>query len=128
MKKLLLILLCLPMIGFGQDSDTSSLVLYIPNCFSPNNDGVNDTFGPKGMTVNPNSVEMFIYNQRGMLIFTSDSINDQWDGSYSCTTKTNEVDFLPNNKNILGVYIYIINVVDAFNKTFTYTGKITLIA
>jgi len=115
------------MIGFGQDSDTSSLVLYIPNCFSPNNDGMNDTFFPK-MTENPNSFEMFIYNQRGMLIFTSDNINDQWDGSYSCTTKTNEVDFLYDNINeILGVYIYIINVVDAFNKTFTYTGQITLI-
>ena len=116
------------MIGFGQQT-TSSLVLYIPNCFSPNNDGNNDTFGPIGMTEIPNSFEMFIYNQRGMLIFTSDNINDQWDGSYSCTTKTNEVDFLPNNiNNILGVYIYIINLVDAFNKTFTYSGQITLIA
>ena len=126
MKKLLLILL-IPMIGFGQQT-TSSLVLYIPNCFSPNNDGNNDTFGPIGMTEIPNSFEMFIYNQRGMLIFTSDNINDHWDGSYSCTTKTNEVDFLPNNINKMSVYIYIINVVDAFNKTFTYTGQITLIA
>ena len=115
------------MIGFGQQT-TSSLVLYIPNCFSPNNDGNNDTFGPIGMTEIPNSFEMFIYNQRGMLIFTSDNINDHWDGSYSCTTKTNEVDFLPNNINKMSVYIYIINVVDAFNKTFTYTGQITLIA
>ena len=128
MKKLLLILLCLPIIGFGQDSDTSSLVLYIPNSFTPNNDANNDTFGPIGMTEIPNSFEMFIYNQRGMLIFTSDNINDHWDGSYSCTTKTNEVDFLPNNINKMSVYIYIINVVDAFNKTFTYTGQITLIA
>ena len=126
MKKLLLILL-IPMIGFGQQT-TSSLVLYIPNCFSPNNDANNDTFGPIGMTEIPNSFEMFIYNQRGMLIFTSDNINDHWDGSYSCTTKTNEVDFLPNNINKMSVYIYIINVVDAFNKTFTYTGQITLIA
>ena len=128
MKKLLLILLCLPIIGFGQDSDTSSLVLYMPNSFTPNNDANNDTFGPIGMTEIHNSFEMFIYTQRGLLIFTSDTLNDHWDRSYSFTTKTNEVDFLPNNINKMSVYIYIINVVDAFNKTFTYTGQITLIA
>ena len=109
MKKLLLILL-IPMIGFGQQT-TSSLVLYIPNCFSPNNDGNNDTFGPIGMTEIPNSFEMFIYNQRGMLIFTSDNINDQWDGK--------------NSQN--GNYSWRIIIVDELGKTRVKTGEVTVI-
>jgi gliding motility-associated-like protein len=112
MKKLLLILLCLPMIGFGQNSDTSSLILYIPNTFTPNSDGLNDTFYPK-MTEIPNSFEMFIYNRRGMQIFHSaDFFKRSWDGS---------------NEKETSIYIYIINVVDAFNENFTYSGKISLI-
>jgi gliding motility-associated-like protein len=126
MKKLLLILLCLPMIGFGQDSDTSSTVLYIPNCFSPNNDGVNDIFYPKGKSIS--EFTMKIYSRRGEEIFYSEDIDFGWDGCYNSTTVTNEVDCLTKNINkIGGIYIYIINVVDALNKTFTYTGKITLI-
>ncbi len=111
------------MIGFGQDAGAH--ILYIPNCFSPNNDGNNDIFYPKG--INISEWTMKIYSRRGDEIFYTEDLNYGWDGCYNSTTVTNEVDCLTKNINKIGIYIYIINVVDAFNKTFTYTGKITLI-
>jgi gliding motility-associated-like protein len=113
------------MVGFGQNLDTSSTTLFIPNAFSPNSDGVNDVFRPAGMGVK--EFIMKIYSRRGDEIFYSENIYFGWDGSYNSTIETNEVDFLPSNTINTGVYIYIINVVDLFNKTFTYTGKIRLI-
>ena len=53
--------------------------IYIPNAFSPNNDGVNDGFGAKGTMVN--NYTMYIFDRWGELIYTSHSINDLWDGS-----------------------------------------------
>ena len=128
MKKLLLILLCLPIIGFGQASDTSSPVCFIPNCFSPNSSSVNDVFRPICKWDSVKQFRMKIYSRRGEEIFDSEDINFGWDGTYNSTTETNEVDFLTHNINkIGGIYIYTINVVDVFNKTFIYTGEIILI-
>ena len=124
MKKLLIILLCLPLIGFGQNLDTSSTTLFIPDAFTPNGDGRNDVFRPVGMGVK--EFIMKIYSRRGDEIFYSDNIYFGWDGSYNSTIEPNEVYFLPSNIRNTGVYIYIINVIDVFNKTFTYTGKIRL--
>ena len=112
MKKLLLILLCLPMIGFGQDSDTSSLVLYMPNSFTPNNDGMNDTFGPKGIRIPEfKSYEFTAFNRWGEKVFTSDNINDQWDGK--------------NIRN--GNYSWIIIIEDELGKTRVKTGVVAVI-
>lgn len=53
---------------------------YIPNAFTPNGDGLNDTFGiiGKGIT----NYHLQIYNRWGNLIFESTDTQVQWDGSY----------------------------------------------
>jgi len=54
--------------------------LWIANCFSPNNDGLNDLFGAIG-----NSIEEFnflVFNRWGELLFQSNNIDDRWDGQY----------------------------------------------
>jgi gliding motility-associated-like protein len=53
--------------------------IYIPNAFSPNNDGINDSFGAKGMSVN--NFTLYIFDRWGELIFTGYGIDDYWDGS-----------------------------------------------
>lgn len=53
--------------------------IYIPNAFSPNNDGINDSFGAKGMSVN--NFTLYIFDRWGELIFTGHGIDDYWDGS-----------------------------------------------
>jgi len=54
--------------------------LYIPNAFSPNGDGENDTYKIKG-----NCMEKFslsIYDRWGNQVFETTNINEGWDGNY----------------------------------------------
>jgi gliding motility-associated-like protein len=56
------------------------IALYIPNAFTPNGDGLNDTFGPVGEGITDYSMQIF--NRWGNLIFESNDMNVQWDGNY----------------------------------------------
>ena len=53
--------------------------IYVPNAFSPNNDGKNDRFRP--LAVGISKVLYFqVYNRYGQLIFTSIATFVGWDG------------------------------------------------
>jgi gliding motility-associated-like protein len=54
--------------------------VYIPNAFTPNGDGINDTFGIKGEGAFEYS--LVIFNRWGEKIFESNNPNQQWDGTY----------------------------------------------
>lgn len=70
-------------------------VIYTPNTFSPNGDGVNDVFIPK--TLDLKNPELLIYNRWGELLFITTDIEQGWDGKYNGeVVKT-------------GTYIYRIN-------------------
>jgi gliding motility-associated-like protein len=55
---------------------------YIPKAFTPNDDGLNDTFMPKATGLSPNGFEMRIFDRWGNQIFYSDDWNKGWDGTY----------------------------------------------
>jgi len=53
----------------------------VPNAFSPNNDGVNDDFGPIIETACPvTEYRLSIYNRFGQRIFTAVKVADRWNG------------------------------------------------
>lgn len=54
--------------------------LNIPNVFTPNNDGTNDTYKLFGKDLN--FVNYQIYSRWGELIFEGNSINATWDGTF----------------------------------------------
>lgn len=55
-------------------------VIFVPTAFTPNNDGRNDTFFPKGrLLVN---YEITIFNRWGEMIFQSTNPNEGWDGTF----------------------------------------------
>ena len=54
--------------------------IYIPNSFSPNNDGVNDVFIPKGVGLEIDEYVLMIFNRWGEQIFRSTDVNIGWDG------------------------------------------------
>jgi gliding motility-associated-like protein len=53
--------------------------LLFPNAFTPNNDGLNDTFRPNGSGVE--KFTMSIYNRWGAMIFETDAMEAGWDGT-----------------------------------------------
>lgn len=88
-------------------------MLYIPNSFTPNNDGLNDTFIPQGIYIN--EFEMLIFNRWGNLVYKTDDITQPWNG------KT-------GNDNIVqaDVYVYVINIKDYKLRKHRYKGTITI--
>ncbi|MBM3404009.1 MAG: T9SS type B sorting domain-containing protein [Bacteroidetes bacterium] len=66
------------------NSDTITVTIYeyyIPNAFTPNNDGLNDTFKVIGQLTEGIRFSMVIYNRWGELIFESTDIMKGWDGT-----------------------------------------------
>jgi gliding motility-associated-like protein len=56
--------------------------VYIPNSFTPNNDGRNDVFKPVGSAWQPGSYKLMIFNRWGEVVFESDDPDQPWDGSH----------------------------------------------
>ncbi len=69
-------------------------LLYFPNAFTPNRDGLNERFAPVGNLVE--TYQLRIFNRWGELIFESNDIALGWDGTYKGNT-------VPD-----GVYVYVI--------------------
>ena len=93
--------------------------LYIPNAFTPDNDGLNDFFALQGAHFN--SFEMEIFNRWGESIYHTAHPNPSrgeglWDGT------VNGKDSAPQ-----GVYVYKIRVEDFKGQRHYYVGNVTLI-
>lgn len=56
--------------------------VFVPNTFTPNNDGLNDIFKPETRGLDEDAYEFTIYNRWGTLIFKSTSPSIGWDGTY----------------------------------------------
>ena len=55
--------------------------LYVPKAFTPNSDGRNDRLNPKIFGVIRN-FKFSIYNRYGQLVFTTQKLNDGWNGMF----------------------------------------------
>ena len=89
---------------------------YIPNAFTPDGDGVNETFAPKGEGVDPDQYSMQIFDRAGMLIYSTHNPYDYWDGRNKYGQMCPE-----------GVYIFIIRLVNLNGDDKEYTGSVTLV-
>lgn len=87
--------------------------LYIPNTFSPNDDGLNDTFHAYGTNIK--KYQISIFDRWGEKIFSSEDILASWDGKYKGK-------LVPED-----VYIWKIIFTDAYSKSHEKTGHITVI-
>jgi gliding motility-associated-like protein len=73
-----------PDTAFQQIKIKDELVIYVPNTFTPDDDGVNDIFLPILTSfVDPDKYEFEIYDRWGERIFRIENKPDQgWDGTY----------------------------------------------
>ncbi|MCF0202943.1 MAG: gliding motility-associated C-terminal domain-containing protein [Bacteroidaceae bacterium] len=68
--------------------------LEFPNAFSPNGDGINDTYRAKPTSQNILEFKAFIFNRWGKIIFRFKDITDEWDGTDNGTPVKDGVYFL----------------------------------
>jgi gliding motility-associated-like protein len=87
--------------------------LFLPDAFTPNNDGVNDVFIPKGKYVREFS--MTIFNRWGEIVFHTDKFSQGWDGNYK------------GDHAGADAYAYLIEAVDYFGKKVNRKGTVTLL-
>ncbi|HNE92983.1 MAG TPA: gliding motility-associated C-terminal domain-containing protein [Chitinophagaceae bacterium] len=54
--------------------------IYFPTAFTPNSDGLNDTFGALGNLFSLTSYQFYVYGRWGQLIFYTNNAFEKWDG------------------------------------------------
>lgn len=79
--------------------DIAAIDLFIPEGFSPNDDGNNDLFSIKGL--NEKGAKLIIYNRWGNKVFVKEGTELSWDGK----ANVNSVKF-GNDKLPTGTYFY----------------------
>jgi gliding motility-associated-like protein len=87
--------------------------LYAPNAMTPNGDGVNDSYSPRGLYIARYHME--IYSRWGEKIFETDKCMQPWDGT------------VKDKKASEGAYFYIINATGADGVRHNLSGTITVL-
>ncbi len=89
--------------------------MWFPNIFTPDNDGINDNFGPKGFSFKPATFFMEIFDRWGVSVYQTNNITKQWDGKI-------------NGKEApIDGYTYKATVNSISDDVYNYQGKITLV-
>ncbi len=97
-------------IAYDPDCKLKKMKIYIPDVFTPNGDGINDTFEIKNIEQYSDN-EVTIFNRWGEIIFHSINYQRPWDGTISGER-------LPT-----GIYVYKITL---RKEQFSYSGPLTI--
>jgi gliding motility-associated-like protein len=86
--------------------------LFIPNAFTPNNDGINDTWFIETLEAYPNA-DVKVFNRYGQTVFDNHGLNKSWDGTFkgiplSPGAYAYIIDLKNNSKLIRGVVFIIL--------------------
>lgn len=93
--------------------------VYVPNAFTPNNDGLNDVFQPKGFGVT--KYQLQIFDRWGERVFETKTFEKGWDGRF----RSKGLEYEQTCEE--GVYTWLINVTSVFGKAHELKGHVTLI-
>jgi gliding motility-associated-like protein len=94
--------------------------LYVPNTFTPNNDGTNDAFFVEGSDIDPDRFEFEVWNRWGELVWRTTDPEDAWygqvgeegqhfvpNGPYSYRLEVHSLDVESFRKEVFGVVTII---------------------
>ncbi|WP_081671144.1 gliding motility-associated C-terminal domain-containing protein [Sporocytophaga myxococcoides] len=87
--------------------------IFTPTAFTPDKDGINDIFIPKGKFFT--EFEMTVFNRWGEIVFHSSDINSGWDGFYKGDVAQKDS------------YAYLIKAKDNRGREKVYKGTVTLL-
>jgi gliding motility-associated-like protein len=93
---------------------TNQHIIYVPDAFTPNGDGVNDVYKvfPRGSL---KFIDLAIYDRWGEKVFESYDQDKGWDGTFR------------GQMDDPGVYVYVLLVTFDDNFSFNKKGSISLI-
>lgn len=66
--------------------------LYVPNTFTPDDNGLNDVFTPVSIGIDPEQYELWIFDRWGNMIFYTDDLAEGWDGRVQGSSEICQVD------------------------------------
>ena len=85
----------------------------MPNAFTPNSGDRNSIFKPANIELK--EFRMDVYNSNGVMMFTTNNIEEGWDGTYK------------GNPQPMAVYVYIVKFTNKNGVTATQKGELMLI-
>ncbi len=107
-----------------EDSITEPIVItpfwtfYIPNAFTPNNDGLNDGFIPKAVGVI--AFQMWIFDRWGQELYHCTSLTQPWDGTVH-TGPTSGAECQEDT------YVWLVEFTDIYKNHHRMVGRVTII-
>lgn len=93
-----------------------AFTFYIPNAFSPNNDGINDGFRGEGMGIE--EYKMWIFDRWGNMIFFTEDVTKYWDGTVQNKSERTVLQ---------DIYVVKVQLTDVFNKRHDYHGTVDVV-
>jgi gliding motility-associated-like protein len=94
---------------------TEGFNFWAANAFTPDGDGHNDIFIPKGTGWVAQDYKFEVADRWGITIYNNSEPTQGWDGTYRGTQATDDV------------YLWYVHVVDIYGKEHDYKGKLVLI-
>ncbi len=90
---------------------------YVPSGFTPDDDGLNDTWGPVGQNFEYESYNVKVFDRWGKLVWQTDNPEKQWDGTMLSSTK--------DVKQGMYVYVFTLKKFNTFEPK-VISGTVTL--
>ncbi len=85
----------------------------LPTAFSPNGDGMNDVYYPRGGPFK--TIDFRVYNSWGVEIYSTQTVGEGWDGTYKGVDQQ------------VGTYVWTVRAMTVKGEEFIKTGDVTLI-
>lgn len=92
--------------------------IYFPNAFTPDGDGLNDSFKPKGSGIDPNKYRLLIYDRWGNLVFETKQLEEGWNGKRSSNKEEN---------CLMDTYVWKCDLRDINGGYHALTGIVTIV-
>ena len=92
-----------------------AFTFYIPNAFSPNGDGFNDTFFGTGLGID--KYDLWIFDRWGNMIFHTKNLSDSWNGKANNGKNTAQID----------VFAWKVEIIDVFAKKHSFIGTVSIV-
>ena len=104
---------CSNTISLGKLILRYEVVIFIPNTFTPNADGINDDFGVKITSLRTYHIQIF--NRYGQQLYEARDILKRWDGTYN------------GNPVPVGTYYYVITATSLNDDNLKEAGYVTVL-